>query len=219
MQVIFEVLQTCATSSGQCINFEKSSVYFSNNTGREQRDGIKMALGIREVVQFESYLGLPTLVGRSKYRTFSFLKDRVWKKIQGWKRQLLSRAGKEILIKAVAQSIPTYTMGVFQLPVKLCNELNAMCARFWWGQVGNERKIHWRSWDVLSQPKREGGMGFRDIRAFNLTMLAKQGWRLLQDKGSLLYGCFKARYFPRSSFLEAADVSNSSYVWKSLIAA
>ena len=130
MHVIFEVLQTYAASSGQCINFEKSSVYFSNNTRREQRDRIKLALVIREVVQFESYLGLPTLVGRSKYQTFSFLKDRVWKKIQGWKRQLFSKAGKEILIKAVAQSIPSYMMRVFQLLVKLCNELNAMCARF-----------------------------------------------------------------------------------------
>ena len=81
--------------------------------------------------RFESYLGLPTLVGRAKYQTFSFLKDRVWKKIQERKGKLLSRAGKEILIKAVAQSIPTYTMGVFQLPMKLCEELNAMCARFW----------------------------------------------------------------------------------------
>ena len=97
---------------------------------------------MKEVDRFESYLGLPTLVGRAKYITFSFLKDRVWKKIQGWKGKLLSRVGKEVLIKAVAQSIPTYTMGVFQLPVKLCNELNAMCAKFWWGQIGNEKKIH-----------------------------------------------------------------------------
>ena len=79
------------------------------------------------------YLGLPTLVGRAKYQTFSFLKGRVWKKIQEWKGKMLSRAGKEVLIKVVAQSIPTYTMGVFLLPVKLYNELNSMCARFWWG--------------------------------------------------------------------------------------
>ena len=46
---------------------------------------------------------------------------------------MLSKAGKEVLIKAVAQSIPTYTMNVFQLPMKLCDELNAMCAKFWWG--------------------------------------------------------------------------------------
>ena len=97
------------------------------------REQIKRELKVREVDQFESYLGLPTLVGRAKYQTFSFLKDRVWKMIQGWKGKLLSRAGKEVLIKAVAQSIPTYMIGVFLLPVKFCNELNAMGARFWWG--------------------------------------------------------------------------------------
>ena len=108
---------------------------------------------------------------------------------------MLSRAGK-VLIKAVAQSIPTYTMGVFLLLLTLCDDLNALCAKFWWGQVGNERKIHWRSWDFLSKPKKDGGMEFRDLRSFNLAMLAKQGWRLIQDQDSLLFQCLKARYFP-----------------------
>lgn len=100
---------------------------------------------MKEVDKFKSYLGLPTLIGRGKYHTFSFLKDMVWKKMQGWKGRLLSRVGKEVLIKTVAQSIPTYAMRVFQLPRKLCSELNAMCARFWWGQIGDERKVHWKS--------------------------------------------------------------------------
>ena len=43
---------------------------------------------------------------------------------------MLSRAGKEVLIKAVIQAISTYTMGVFLLLVKLCEELNALCAKF-----------------------------------------------------------------------------------------
>ena len=92
---------------------------------------------------------------------FFFLKDRVWKKLQGWKGQTLSRAGKEILIKAVAQSIPIYTMGVFQLPLKLCEELQALCARFWWGQIGNERKIHWLSWEKLLDQNRKEEWGLR----------------------------------------------------------
>lgn len=219
VQVITDTLKLYAEASGQCINFEKSFAYFSSNTSEGQRQQIKQALGVREVDRFDSYLGLPTLIGRSKYQTFSYLKERVWKKLQGWKGRLLSRAGKEVLIKAVAQSIPTYTMGVFLLPVKLCNELDALCARFWWGQSGDERKIHWKSWKFLTKPKKEGGMGFRDIRSFNLAMLAKQGWRLVQDQNSLLSLCFKAKYFPRCSFLEATDCPNSSYVWKSVLAA
>ena len=46
---------------------------------------------------------------------------------------MLSKASKEVLIKAVAQSILTYTMSVFQPPMKLCDELDAMRAKFWWG--------------------------------------------------------------------------------------
>ena len=145
VKVVKEMLQLYATTSGQCINLEKSSIYFSTNMGVDHKEWITNCLGVKEVDKFETYLGLPTLIGRSKYQTFSFQKDRVWKKLQGWKGTMLSRAGKEVLIKAVAQSILTYTMSVFQLPVKLCDELNSMCANFWWGQVGNERKIHWKS--------------------------------------------------------------------------
>ena len=50
-------------------------------------------------------------------------------------------------------------------------------------------------------------------------MLAKQGWRMVQCKDSLLYKCFKAWYFPRSSFLDAKESPNDSYVWRSLMAA
>jgi len=38
----------------------------------------------------------------------------------------LSQAVKEILIKAVALAIPTYTMSVFKLPNTLCNEMTGM---------------------------------------------------------------------------------------------
>ena len=154
VQCVTDILQLYAESSGQCINFEKSSIYFSSNTGGGQRDMIKSMLGVKEVEKFESYLGLPTLLGQSKYQAFSFLKDRVWKKMQGWKGKMLSKASKELLIKAVAQSIPTYTMGVFLLPARLCNELNVLCARFWWVKQATKGRYIGRIGGTNSTKKR-----------------------------------------------------------------
>ena len=70
-----EILQTYAQASGQCVNLEKSLVYFSSNTTGSQRQQILQILGVKEVERFESYLGLPTLIGRDKYHTFSYLRD------------------------------------------------------------------------------------------------------------------------------------------------
>ena len=112
-------------------------------------------------------------------------------------------AGREILIKAVAQATPMYTMNCFKLPDSLCNELSSSIRNFWWGQREKERKLAWLAWEKMCMPKSEGGMGFKDLKAFNLALLAKQGWRLAQNTESLAHRVLKARYFPNSNFLEA----------------
>ena len=61
---------------------------------------------------------------------------------------MLLRARKEVLIKAVIQAIPTYTMGVFQLLVKLCEELNALCAKFGGDKWEMKEKYIARVWGV-----------------------------------------------------------------------
>ena len=65
VEVINEVLRTYANASGQYINMEKCSVFFSSNTQASHRVGIVFVLGVKEVERFETYLGLPTLVGRA----------------------------------------------------------------------------------------------------------------------------------------------------------
>ena len=82
VQVVLDTLQLYADASGQNINLEKSSAYFSSNVQVDQRARILDQLKVKEVAKFDSYLGLPTLIGKRKYDTFAFIKERVWKKIQ-----------------------------------------------------------------------------------------------------------------------------------------
>jgi len=69
----------------------------------------------------------------------------------------------------------------------------------------------------LCKPKSEGGMGFKNLVLFNDALLAKQAWRLLQNKNSLLYRVFKSKHFPHCSFMEASDSQASSYAWRSIL--
>lgn len=73
-------------------------------------------LGVQVVESHDKYLGMPAVVGKSKKQIFSALRDRIWKRINGWGECTLSSAGKEVLIKTVLQSIPTYIMSCFSLP-------------------------------------------------------------------------------------------------------
>jgi hypothetical protein len=126
------ILAQYEKASGQQVNRDKTTIYFSKDTLEASKNIIKEALEVPIIRQYKKYLGLPSFVGRNRTESFSQIKETVWQKLKGWKEKLLSQAGREILIKAVAQAIPTYSMSYFRLPAKLCNELEAMVRRFWW---------------------------------------------------------------------------------------
>jgi hypothetical protein len=121
---------------------------FSPNTRQAERDAVMQEMGVTSEAHNDKYLGLPIYMGKSKVQTFNYLKDRVWKRIHGWKEKLLSKAGKDVPIKAIAQAIPTYAMSCFDLTKTLCDDIGTMISRFWWAQQENENKLHWLSWEL-----------------------------------------------------------------------
>jgi hypothetical protein len=170
---ILDILRRYERALVQQINQDKTTLFFSASTASITQEEIKNALQLPDIKHYETYLGLPSMVGWSKYASFSQKKERMWRKVQGWKEKLLTQAGKETLIKAVIQAIPTYTMHCFKLPKKLCSNLEGIIRNFWWGHKDATKKVHWLKWSSLFRPKSLGGMGFRELMKFNEALLAK----------------------------------------------
>ncbi|CAN1165080.1 hypothetical protein LINPERPRIM_LOCUS33548, partial [Linum perenne] len=90
------------------------------------QDGISAILGVSRTLDTRRYLVLPSLVGKNKRQVFAYVKHHIWNQIKSWRGRFLSNEGKEVLIKAVQQSIPTYCMNAFLLPTTLAEEIKRM---------------------------------------------------------------------------------------------
>jgi hypothetical protein len=213
-----QVLDTYCANSGQMVSLSKSSIFFSPNTNALLRGKICEALHINTEALSDKYLGLPALVGADRSDCFLHFVERIIQRINGSKEKLLSIGGKEILLKAVAQAISVYAMSVFLIPKGVCKHMMDAISHFWSGDYHNSKHMHWFAWWKLCYPKKEGGMGFRDLNSFNLAMLAKQAWRLITDPESLCARVLRAKYYPDGDILKAGPKSGSSYTWQSILA-
>ncbi|XP_071921380.1 uncharacterized protein [Coffea arabica] len=71
----------------------------------------------------------------------------------------------------------------------------------------------------MTEPKSEGGLGFRDLLDFNLALLGKQLWRIQMRPDLLMSSMMRARYFPGKSVWEARQKGTESWCWRSLLSA
>lgn len=128
-------------------------------------------------------------IGRKKKMVFDYLKDWVWKRIQGWKAKPVSKANKELLIKAIAQAIPNYVMGLCLIPQDVCDHVEKMLNAYWWTTSTNNGGIRWMSWPQLCIKKVDGGLGFKMLHKVKLALLGKQGWLILTNLNCLWLDC------------------------------
>ena len=211
------ILDSYEQASGQSISKEKSTITFSRKAPASLKTMVKEALQIDKEGGVGKYLGLPEHFGRRKKDLFSSYVDRIKQKAKGWSNKLLSGAGKLVKLQSVLSAIPSYPMSCFSLPVSLCKRIQSAVTRYWWDNNEGSRKMAWVSWDNMAKPKALGGLGVRDFQNFNVSLLAKISWRLLQNPHCLLGKVLFGKYCTDNDILHATATSSISHGWQSIL--
>lgn len=172
---VADVVEQFCCWLGQQVNKDKSHVLLSKNTNRLLKKIIEEKLSLKDLRANSLYLCNNLVFGRNKSKEFGRLKDRIQNRLEGWQTQLLSRVGKETLIKSVIQASVVYSMSTFHIPKKVCKAMDTIVQKFWWSGSNSNRFLAMKSWSGLCRLKEMGGLGFKKFGQMNIALLAKLG--------------------------------------------
>jgi hypothetical protein len=215
------ILRGFEMASGLKVNFGKSSLIGVNVSN----DFMIMActfLNCRRGTAPFNYLGLPVGANPRSLTTWEPLLAKLQKRLNSWGNKYISLGGRVVLLNSVLNAIPIFFLSFLKMPLQVWRKVVRIQREFLWGGVQGHNKINWIKWDQVCQEKRCGGLGVKDIRVTNLSLLAKWKWRLLQNERFLWKEVLVARY--GNCILYKSDLEheifpvNSSRWWNDICA-
>ena len=175
----------------------KLKVFFLPNIGEEACDSLCSIPGFKSTFNLGKYLEFPIQHKNSSW-DFDFILERVQNKLQGWKANLLSMAGRLILTKAVISAIPSYTLKGCILPSRIHADLDKISMNFLWGSTEDKKKFRMIGWNKVTKPKNRGGLGLHAAKERNTTLAAKLCWTMKGESSELWFKVLKHKYKRRS---------------------
>jgi hypothetical protein len=187
------ILRAFELVSGLKVNFWKSCVMginVSNDFIRLASLFLNSKIGS---VPFK-YLGLPVGANPRRASTWEPMVTALRKRLEAWGNNYVSLGGRIILLNAVLNAIPIFFLSFMKILVAVWKKVRRIQRDFLWGCRGGRKRISWVKWDTVCKPKKLGGLGVRDVRAVNISLLAKWRWRLLEDDQVMWKEVLKGKY-------------------------
>ncbi|GAU10246.1 hypothetical protein TSUD_418780 [Trifolium subterraneum] len=166
------------------------------------------------------YLGLPIGANPKNMSTCEPLLVHIRNRLNSWRNKYISLGGRIVMINAVLNAIPIFHLSFSKMPIKVWKKVVRVQREFLWGGVKGGKKVNWARWSVVCRDKNKGGLGVRDIRIVNLSLLSKWRWRLLLPGRSLWKEVLVSNY--EEHILHRVDWSDfripvkASYWWKDI---
>jgi hypothetical protein len=187
------VLRGFEMVSGLKVNFWKSCLVGVNDSNEFLEMASEFLNCRRGHLPFK-YLGLPVGASPRRCSTWAPMIELIKKRLGSWGNKYISLGGRIVLINAVLNSLPIFYLSYMKMPVKVWREVVKIQRDFFWGGLSCKRKLCWVKWEDICKPKKEGGLGVKNLRLMNLSLLAKWRWKLLREDDEIWKKVIMAKY-------------------------
>ncbi|CAN1148886.1 LINE-1 retrotransposable element ORF2 protein [Linum perenne] len=185
MKAIMDILESFYLLTGLQVNPSKSEIFCSESVPSSMRGDMRTLTGFKIGSLPVKYLGVPLISGKLKSEDCNNLVDKITARVTSWKAKSLSYAGKLQLVNSVVNAMCSYWLNIFLLPKTVIKNVEQICSRFLWGTNEKGHAKAKVSWDSVTLPRVEGGLGIRDLSTWNVACLARHIRAILMNSGSV----------------------------------
>ena len=197
------------------MNKEKTELFVGGLNQAETTD--LRSLGFTPGSMPIRYLGLPLMHRKLRISEYRPLLVKISGQFTAWSCKKLSYAGHAQLINSVIYGTINFWTSAFVLPKGCLQQIQSLCSRFLWTRNIIDRGVAKIAWSTICLPKREGGLGFRNLEIWNKTLCLKLIWMLYVPNPSL-WASWIRKYKIGDESLWSLDAKKSgSGTWRSLL--
>ncbi|GLU17268.1 hypothetical protein SLE2022_336490 [Rubroshorea leprosula] len=194
----------------------KSQVFFSG-----VREGQKVAL-IQELGFAEGqlplrYLGLPLISKKLSPGACQPIIDKIHQRIGSWAMKFLSYAGRVQLVNSVLFHIQVFWSGALLIPKKVLKLIDAACRNFIWCGKWNYNAMSLVAWDDVCVPRKEGGLGVKQLLHWNKAALGKLVWNICQHQESLWVKWAQVVLLRGENFWKLKIPADCAWTWRQVL--
>lgn len=215
--IIRQILDKYCSMSGQLVNYHKSSFQCTANVSAEEKCRFAPILGMRETNDLGEYLSCPIISTRVSKETFSSVTFETSNQLPKCKANLLSQAGRAVLIQSNLSAKASYQMQSFLLPTSLLLNLDRIYRNFFWNKEIANKSPNLIDWDRICKSKSVGGLGFRKAKVNNRDLQNEIAWRIIKEDNNLWVKLVHKRYVKHNNILSIKASKSSSWQWKNLL--
>ncbi|KAE8731452.1 hypothetical protein F3Y22_tig00002840pilonHSYRG01365 [Hibiscus syriacus] len=165
------------------------------------------------------YLGIPLGADPRRISTWEPVIEKFKAKLVGWKSRTLSFVGRVVLINSVLLMLSLFYMSIFHVPKAVVSKIDKIIRGFLWGYDGNKNRLPRVNWGRLCCPKKKGGAGIINLKAKNMVLLAKSGWRFVTERGALWRSVISHKYGSGDLpwLVSLGDIKKASITWREIV--